>query len=107
MATVNTEVDVNLKKKVIKGSITFPAAIRGLDGKSGVYIGDTEPTDPDVNVWLDPDGEASGVVTSVNGKQGDVELDAEDVGALDKDTPIPVVEFMTDSDIRNIWNSIT
>lgn len=32
---------------------------RGARGESGVYIGDTEPTDPDINVWIDPNGEAA------------------------------------------------
>lgn len=31
----------------------------GEDGTSGVYIGDTEPTDPDVMVWIKPDDEMS------------------------------------------------
>lgn len=28
----------------------------GTDGKSGVYIGTAEPTDPDTNVWINPEG---------------------------------------------------
>lgn len=32
----------------------------GQDGESGVYIGTTAPTDPDVNVWIDPSGTPSG-----------------------------------------------
>lgn len=28
----------------------------GTDGKSGVYIGTVEPTDPDTNVWINPEG---------------------------------------------------
>ena len=28
----------------------------GTDGKSGVYIGTAEPTDPDMNVWINPEG---------------------------------------------------
>jgi hypothetical protein len=31
----------------------------GKDGTSGVYIGETEPTDPDVMVWIKPDDEMS------------------------------------------------
>lgn len=27
---------------------------KGATGNSGVYIGDTEPTDPEVNVWISP-----------------------------------------------------
>ena len=32
---------------------------QGEPGASGVYVGSDAPTDPDVNVWIDPDGEAS------------------------------------------------
>lgn len=32
---------------------------KGDRGESGVYIGDSEPTDPDINVWIDPNGTAS------------------------------------------------
>ena len=32
--------------------------VDGQDGSSGVYIGEQEPTDPNVNVWIKPDGEA-------------------------------------------------
>ena len=28
----------------------------GTDGKSGVYIGTEQPTDPDMNVWINPQG---------------------------------------------------
>lgn len=45
--------DVNGTKKVelLNGT-------KGDTGNSGVYMGETEPTDPDVNVWINPDGEA-------------------------------------------------
>lgn len=45
-------------------------------------------------------------VNSINGKDGDVILTAEDVGALDKNTPIPQIEYMSNSDILAIWNSL-
>lgn len=32
---------------------------KGDTGDSGVYVGDTEPTDPDINVWINPDANAS------------------------------------------------
>lgn len=32
---------------------------KGEDGDSGVYVGATEPTDRDILVWINPDGEAS------------------------------------------------
>ena len=31
---------------------------KGDNGNSGVYIGDDEPTDEDINVWIDTDGDA-------------------------------------------------
>lgn len=34
--------------------------IKGAPGSSGVYLGTEEPTDPTINVWVDPDGEPSG-----------------------------------------------
>lgn len=31
-------------------------SLNGEDGKSGVYVGDEAPIDPNVNVWIDPNG---------------------------------------------------
>ena len=45
-----------------------PRSIRGpqgLTGDSGVYIGTTEPTDPDVNVWINPNGGPGKLITGV------------------------------------------
>lgn len=36
-----------------------PQGEPGADGKPGVYIGTEAPEDPEVSVWIDPDGEAS------------------------------------------------
>lgn len=38
---------------------------KGDTGDSGVYMGEEEPTDPDVNVWIKPSGMPSGVVDNV------------------------------------------
>ena len=38
---------------------------KGDAGESGVYIGTDEPTDENINVWIDTDGSADGVVTDV------------------------------------------
>ena len=46
---------------------TGPQGIQGETGPSGVYIGSSAPTDPDVNVWVDPEGEPDVVrVTGTN-----------------------------------------
>lgn len=99
MATVNNGVDVTLKKKKLKGSVVFPASIKGLDGDPGVWVGTEAPPDDSYQVWVDPTGgPTQGLVTSVNDKTGDVKLDANDVGALDAS------ELLTNSDILAIWN---
>ena len=36
------------------GDSTTTGSIRGATGESGVYVGEEEPTDPAVNVWVDP-----------------------------------------------------
>lgn len=43
------------------GSLENPNSqnIKGPRGESGVYIGTTAPTDPSVNVWIDPEGATS------------------------------------------------
>lgn len=63
---------------------TVTDGAKGETGDSGVAIGPTEPTDPDVNVWVDTSGGADegGAVTSVNGETGDVVLSASKVGAV-------------------------
>ncbi|MBQ0035521.1 MAG: linear amide C-N hydrolase [Firmicutes bacterium] len=47
-------------------------------GKEEVYIGSDTPTN-DEKVWIDPEGDADELVTSVNEKKGDVILKAEDI----------------------------
>ena len=36
--------------------------IRGEKGESGVYVGNKEPDDPNVNVWVNPDGDSTNTV---------------------------------------------
>lgn len=55
-ATLNE--DYTLTLLYTDGTSTTTASIRGATGNSGVYIGDTEPTDPNVNVWIIPNGGA-------------------------------------------------
>ena len=38
---------------------------KGDTGDTGVYMGEEEPTDPDVNVWIKPSGMPSGVIDNV------------------------------------------
>lgn len=59
-----------------------PKGETGENGQSGVYIGSAEPSDPDINVWIDESGEASRIVSSVNGQTGDVTLDIPSIEGL-------------------------
>lgn len=61
---------------------TLEKGDKGETGKSGVYIGDTEPIDEAIKVWLQPDGQGSNIlkirnsegqfegVFSIKGEQG-------------------------------------
>ena len=61
---------------------TLEKGDKGKTGESGVYIGDTEPIDEAIKVWLQPDGQASNIlkirnsegqfegVLSIKGDQG-------------------------------------
>ena len=44
---------------------TTPISIRGATGDSGVYVGDSEPTDPNQTVWIDTNGSADSMVSDV------------------------------------------
>jgi len=44
------------------GTSVTTTSIRGETGESGVYCGSVMPTDPDVNVWVDPSGDGGSVL---------------------------------------------
>lgn len=39
---------------------------KGDTGESGVYVGTTEPTDPEVKVWLNPEGSTYNWAVEIN-----------------------------------------
>lgn len=49
-----------------------PQGEKGDTGNPGVYTGQNEPVDSDIDVWINPDGEASGGSVPFGGKQGQV-----------------------------------
>ena len=55
---------------------------QGETGKTGVYIGTEQPDDPDVNVWIDPDGDGD-VIEEI--AQQAVELLQPDLSQINKD----------------------
>lgn len=77
-------------------NLTIP---QGEQGESGVYVGTQEPTDSDVKVWINPDGESSPIPglpvpgeddvgkALVVGEDGVYEL-GEAAGAVDTDTTL-------------------
>ena len=80
--------DVKIVKSGTAENPNFDVTIpRGDTGASGVYVGSDTPTDPEINVWIDPEGDADyDTVVSVNGiaadSEGNIQLGASDVGAL-------------------------
>ena len=77
-------------------NLTIP---QGEQGESGVYVGTQEPTDSDVKVWINPDGESSPGLpvpgeddvgkALVVGEDGVYEL-GEVAGAVDTDTTLSI-----------------
>ena len=55
-----TVLNVTSKSGTSSADLKGAKGDRGLTGKSGVHIGNTEPTDPDINVWVNTEGGASG-----------------------------------------------
>ncbi len=53
--------------------------LQGIQGESGVYVGDTEPTDPTVLVWLTPTGEVSDYVMTEEQVQNYIDNSLEEV----------------------------
>lgn len=58
-----------------------------FDGDPGVVVSDTEPTDPAVQVWIDPSGDADQLVTAkdITGALGYTPAKQEDVNSLSED----------------------
>lgn len=63
---------------------------KGDTGNSGTYIGDTEPTDPDVDVWIQPDGDECGLLLPVVTSEDDGKIPMVVDGAW-RVSPAPIV----------------
>lgn len=67
-----------------------PQGVQGETGNSGVHVGSTEPTDPDVNVWVNPDGDEWDPVSSMqDGSLTEEKIDSETLLALKNDYVTP------------------
>lgn len=49
-----TETVADIERRLENGDFIGEKGDKGATGDSGVYIGEEEPTDPDVNVWICP-----------------------------------------------------
>lgn len=62
---------------------------KGDTGDSGVYLGTTEPTDPEIKVWINPDGDAPELKTdttlSIPGSPADAAATGEAIDAVTPD----------------------
>jgi len=63
-----------------EGTFSFgiPKGDKGETGESGVYYGEETPTDPKVNVWIDPNGSGESVPTIEETDAENVDLDLTD-----------------------------
>ena len=59
------EFTVKVDDKSIILNSTWALAKRGEHGESGVYMGSEEPTDEDVNLWVDTNGSPTGIINDV------------------------------------------
>lgn len=57
IASATLNADYTLTLLFTDGTSMTTTSIRGATGESGVYCGADEPTNPDVNVWVDPTGD--------------------------------------------------
>lgn len=84
VVVINTE----LSNPIYRG----PIGLTGPQGKSGVYVGETAPTDPDIKVWIKP----TGTVDST--KQLITEAELEE--ALE-DVEVDLSDYYTKSEVDN------
>ena len=56
----NNFVEVTIDPPVFTETVIIPGkqGIQGAKGDPGVFVGTTEPTDPSVKVWINPEGMA-------------------------------------------------
>lgn len=80
---------------------------QGPAGDPGVYVGETEPTDPGVKIWIDPSGEATpgGGTTFTPGvtlKLVDGVLDVNTADAAEQDNTLPITSAAVHTTVGNI-----
>ena len=81
-----------------------------LNGKDGVatqqtYVGDTEPEDENITVWIDTDGEvgiSANELTFGDGKSLQQKYDSGELNGRDGHSPIRGVDYWTDADKAEI-----
>lgn len=120
---VNNEIDretyiTELKQKVDSGEFNGEKGEKGDTGNSGVYIGTDAPTDPNIKVWIDSDGEPDSInyndasnKPKINGKTLEGNKTLNDLGIdqdfvkTESDPTVPsYVKEITEQNITD-WNN--
>lgn len=94
---VEPTVEASLVGDVLNMHFGIPA------GESGVYMGDTEPTDPNVKVWIDTSGDADGALSAKEFVVGETKLYMDEYGAFFIDTP----QTMNEHGVPNFGGSLS
>jgi hypothetical protein len=74
------------------------ASLKGETGDSGVYLGEEEPTDPHVNVWVNPEGITT---DDINNNTFSNALKGEATGEIIALTDISPIEHEVEVKVRN------
>lgn len=91
-------VKVTLDPNTVSGQVGIPVRVQGLQGPqgpqgvSGVWLNTEPPTEEGYEVWIDPEGEETPMVNTVNGQTGNVVVQQRH-------------SEMSNSDILDIWEN--
>lgn len=101
-------VKVTLDPNTVSGQVGIPVRVQGLQGPIGpegpqgpkgdkgetpIWVGETAPTDEEYVIWLDPNGEETDIVNSVNGVTGRVVIEMRHIE-------------LSNTDVLDIWENI-
>lgn len=94
----NAKIKITLDPQTLKGQVGVPVRVQGLQGPqgpqgvSGVWLSTTPPTEEGYEVWIDPEGEETPMVNTVNGQTGNIVVQTRH-------------NEMSNSDILDIWEN--
>jgi hypothetical protein len=87
----------------LKGNLTTQDL--KIEAENEVYVGTEEPTDEDVEVWINPDGEPVTIPTKVSQLENDKNfVTDDDLKGYAKTTDIPDVSKFITKDVSDLTN---